>query len=539
MAFTKIAAAGIGSTGTVTLENLVVTGSINADSLTGAASTANVRTNSLVVSGVTTLGNTVVGGGTTQLIVNGNARITGILTIGTSSITLDGDVNQVNVGTGVTIHHTNGVQVGGNTVHSTGLTVNQINATGIVTASTFRVGTAVTVNSSGVTITGVITASSFRGDGSALTGIAATTDVRTNSLVVSGMTTATGGIQVGATTSIIIGNTFLRSNSIGIGTTTTTGRNAGVGTAIGTLIYNATTNVVEVYTDQGWVVVGQQQTTVTGGTVTSTSTTKIHTFTTSGTLDVKLAPPTFSIDYLVVGGGGGGNTGFAPFAGFGGGGGGAGGFRAASGTSIASGTYEIRVGNGAPAPSWAPGQPSYIANPSVGFSSIVSEGGGAGTGVYSGGPYPGSNGGSGGGGGSWAYYNALGGLGNRVAGTTTPAPSQGNNGGNGSNSSGGGGGGGGGGGSNASGTTGGSGGAGSLSAISGSPVLYAGGGGGASGPGATHGSGGPGGGGSGSYSTPNPGSTNRGGGGGGTSNSVAGDGGPGIVIVAYPIASVI
>ena len=38
MAFTKIAAAVIGSTGTVTLENLVVTGSITA-SLTGTATT--------------------------------------------------------------------------------------------------------------------------------------------------------------------------------------------------------------------------------------------------------------------------------------------------------------------------------------------------------------------------------------------------------------------------------------------------------------------------------------------------------------------
>ena len=37
------------------------------------------------------------------MIVTGNARITGILTIGTSSITLDGSNNQINVGTGVTV----------------------------------------------------------------------------------------------------------------------------------------------------------------------------------------------------------------------------------------------------------------------------------------------------------------------------------------------------------------------------------------------------------------------------------------------------
>ena len=112
MPFTKIAAAGISSSGSFILQ------SINS-------------------SGVSTLGNTVVGGATTQLVVNGSARITGILTIGTSSVTLDGTNNQVNVGTGVTIHHTNGVQVGGNTVHSTGLTLNQINATGVITATSF------------------------------------------------------------------------------------------------------------------------------------------------------------------------------------------------------------------------------------------------------------------------------------------------------------------------------------------------------------------------------------------------------------------
>lgn len=77
------------------------------------------------------------GTATTALIVNGNARVTGILTIGTSSVTLDGTNNQVNVGSGVTIHHTNGVQVGSNTLHSTGLSVNNINSTGVITATSF------------------------------------------------------------------------------------------------------------------------------------------------------------------------------------------------------------------------------------------------------------------------------------------------------------------------------------------------------------------------------------------------------------------
>ena len=138
-------------------DNLDLTGS-------GISNVGNIN-----ASGISTLGNTVVGGGTTQLIVTGNARITGILTIGTSSITLDGSNNQVNVGTGVTLHHTNGVQVGGNTLHSTVLTVNQINASGVITAT------------------------SFSGSGANLTGLAATANVTTSSLVVIGVSTVAAG----------------------------------------------------------------------------------------------------------------------------------------------------------------------------------------------------------------------------------------------------------------------------------------------------------------------------------------------------------
>ena len=67
----------------------------------------------------------------TGVTITGDARVTGILTVGTASVTIDGTNNQVNVGTGVTIHHTNGVQVGGNTLHSSGLTVNSSTLAGI------------------------------------------------------------------------------------------------------------------------------------------------------------------------------------------------------------------------------------------------------------------------------------------------------------------------------------------------------------------------------------------------------------------------
>ena len=204
--------------------------------LTGIAATDNVRTNSLVVSGVSTLGNTivgtavtinssginvtgvitatsfvgsganltgvstlgtvVVGGATTQLIVTGDARVTGILTIGTGSITLNGSTNIINVGTGLTL------------------------------------------SSSGI-VAGVITATSFVGSGANLTGIANTANIRSDTITV-GVLTATrldvppipitfspaiGATGVSLSSNIIItfdqqvykgtGNITLRQNSAG------------------------------------------------------------------------------------------------------------------------------------------------------------------------------------------------------------------------------------------------------------------------------------------------------------------------------------
>jgi hypothetical protein len=164
--------------------------------LTGIAATDNVRTNSLVVSGISTLGTVVVGGATTQLIVVGDARVTGILTIGTGSITLNGSTNIINVGTGLTL------------------------------------------SSSGI-VAGVITATSFSGSGANLTGIANTANIVSDTITV-GVLTATsinvppipitfspsiGATNVNLNSNIIItfsqpmqkgtGNITLRENSAG------------------------------------------------------------------------------------------------------------------------------------------------------------------------------------------------------------------------------------------------------------------------------------------------------------------------------------
>ena len=74
-----------------------------------------------------------IGAGTTfteDLVVQGDARVTGILTIGTGTIVLDGDNNNINVGTALTLSHTDGVLVGSSNLHTTGLEIQDLNVSG-------------------------------------------------------------------------------------------------------------------------------------------------------------------------------------------------------------------------------------------------------------------------------------------------------------------------------------------------------------------------------------------------------------------------
>jgi len=148
-----------------------------------------------------------VGSSGTTLFVNGDARVTGIVTIGPASITLNGITNIINVGTGITINGSTGtinassIVLGGSTLTGAGVTsitagsgisVNQstgnvtitgsggssqfvTTAAGIHTLSNVGIGT--TNPTSALTVTGnakiigVVTATSFSGDGSGLTGV--------------------------------------------------------------------------------------------------------------------------------------------------------------------------------------------------------------------------------------------------------------------------------------------------------------------------------------------------------------------------------
>ena len=77
-----------------------------------------------------------VGTGVT-IEANGQATFVGVVTFGSSSTTIDGDANTVKVGTALTLGHTQGLQFHTQNLHSAGFEVNQINATGVITATSF------------------------------------------------------------------------------------------------------------------------------------------------------------------------------------------------------------------------------------------------------------------------------------------------------------------------------------------------------------------------------------------------------------------
>jgi hypothetical protein len=234
----------------------------------------------------------------------------------------------------------------------------------------------------------------------------------------------------------------------------------------------------------------------------------------------------FSLDFLVVAGGGSGGAGR-------GGGGGAGGYRTSTQNAIQGTIITVTVGDGGALVSGGLGNNG--SNSSIsgsGLTTITSAGGGGGG--ADGPERPGVNGGSGGGG-----VQNNGGSGN----TPSTSPSQGNNGGSGAgapNYGAGGGGGAGAVGGNGASTVGGNGGAGTASSITGSSVTRAGGGGGGTYDGGTPGNGGTGGGGAGGRgggpaTSGTAGTANTGGGGGGGGQpgiTNSGAGGKGVVIIS-------
>ena len=131
------------------------------------------------ISGVTTIGDVVVGGATTDLIVNGDARVTGILSVGTGTVIIDETT----------------VKTGTSNLHSIGIEIAGINVLGADTP----IGTGATIYNSGAAIfTGIVTAGVFYGDGSNLSGITAAGTGAIGGLTVKGP----DGVVVGTAGSI-------------------------------------------------------------------------------------------------------------------------------------------------------------------------------------------------------------------------------------------------------------------------------------------------------------------------------------------------
>ena len=131
------------------------------------------------ISGVTTIGDVVVGGATTDLIVNGDARVTGILSVGTGTVIIDETT----------------VKTGTSNLHSIGIEIAGINVLGADTP----IGTGATIYNSGAAVfTGIVTAGVFYGDGSNLSGITAAGTGAIGGLTVKGP----DGVVVGTAGSI-------------------------------------------------------------------------------------------------------------------------------------------------------------------------------------------------------------------------------------------------------------------------------------------------------------------------------------------------
>jgi hypothetical protein len=372
------------------------------------------------------------------------------------------------------------------------------------------------------------------------------------------LSSVTGTIYAGiASTLTLAGTSFLSANlvvnfyqasdSIDVNVSVTPSSDTSASVTVPSTVYNNVTGgntvTVKVTNSDGLTSGGVNKSAVgvpTGGTITTSGSDRIHTFTSSGTFAVPSGFPTTSAGFLIIAGGAGGGVADSGND-CGGGGGGAGGYRSSwnSETSgggcsaeaaysiTASTNYTVTVGAGGSGAQAVSTVGSNGNNSSV-FSKTSTGGGG---GSNRGGPA--GNGGSGGGGSC---------TGNNGTGTGC----QGYNGGGGAGTGQGatyGGGGAAAVGAVGPGGTGGAGGAGRASTITGSSVTRAGGGGGGKGLNTGGGAGGSGGGGAGgatngvngSAATANTGSGGGGGAGYATGSTKGGNGGSGIVVIRYTL----
>ena len=187
-----------------------------------------------IITGVTTfIGNGYTGVGNTVLIVEGDARVTGVLSIGQGSVSInERDISAVGVITG------SNFKTGTSNLHSAGVEVAGVNVLGADTP----IGTGATIyDAGGALFTGVVTATSFVGSGANLTGIDATAikdsggnvkiQAQASGAVYTGIHTFNSGAEVGSNIKLGNAGVITATSFVGDGSDLTN-LPAGLGTAL-------------------------------------------------------------------------------------------------------------------------------------------------------------------------------------------------------------------------------------------------------------------------------------------------------------------
>ena len=174
---------------------LTVTGPVTLSDRVDIA--GDVEVNHLNVSGISTIGNVVVGGATTDLLVNGDARVTGFLDIGTASIRFDGTNNEIQVGSALTLADNDGIQYYDQSLTQGGLDVNNVNVGTAMTVAgpsdlNGNLDVAGTSELNNVNVSGLTTVSTIEATNVESSNIDVTGSATLNQLNVTGFTTFAG-----------------------------------------------------------------------------------------------------------------------------------------------------------------------------------------------------------------------------------------------------------------------------------------------------------------------------------------------------------
>ena len=206
-----------------------------------------------------------------------------------------------------------------------------------------------------------------------------------------------GNVAIGSGTAAVSLDLSARTDAILLPKGTTAQRPASPVAGMTRFNTDAGTTTLEVYNGSSWLLLKAQFVATSTGTVTTSGSYIIHTFTSSGSFTVSTGST--SAELLIVAGGGG--TGFDV-----GGGGGGGGVVYYSSFGVSAGTYNVTVGTGGSSAQSGGASSGNGTNSSFGAATVAIGGGGGGT--YPSGQTNGQNGGSGGGAGN---QNASGGSG--------------------------------------------------------------------------------------------------------------------------------